>query len=69
MPVSEFDLDGFIGDEVETIRAKHEKARTPYLVSHIARVSREQNARERIQRNIGPKLAIREAAKLWVPGG
>ena len=67
--MGEFDLDGFIDSEVDTLRQKHVPAVRPRLESEIARVSREQNARELIQRRTGPKLAIREEAKLWVPRG
>lgn len=64
-----FDLDGYIDGEVDTLRRKHVGVPKPKLEVEIARVSREQNARELIQRRSGPKLAIREEAKLWVPRG
>lgn len=65
--MNDFDLDEFIGSEVDSLRVKHQPTKKPRLETHVARVSHEQNARERIQRNVGPKLAIREEARLWIP--
>lgn len=66
-PEREFDLDGFIDSEVDGLRAKHDSSQKPKLQTELARVSREQNARERIARNEGPKLPIRDGKTIWTP--
>ena len=65
--MSEFDLDQFIDGEVDGLRAKHEATLRPKLETEIGRVAKEQNARERIRRNEGPKLAIRDGQTIWTP--
>jgi hypothetical protein len=68
--VSEFDLDGFIGEAVEIYAAKH----GPNTDGSAARITRafdrakhDQQNRERIDRSNSPKMAVREASNIVLP--
>ena len=58
--MQEFDLDLFIEESAESLRAKHEHPQEPRISREIKRVSMEQNARERITRNLAPKMTYRD---------
>ena len=70
--VTEFDLDGFIGEAADHYALKHP---TPgdgamsRMERAFKRAAHDHQARERIDRQRSPKMPIHDTKQIWTPHG